>query len=83
MPSTSKAQQQFMAIAEHDPEKLQGDKPDMSQQQLHDFASTPTKGLPGHAPKKKSARHRDGRYRYDGGTCTHMNAHKFGSCPDE
>lgn len=81
MPAKSKAQQQFMAIAEHDPDKLQGKKPDMSQEQLHDFAATPTKDLP---QKKSKPRHHDGRYKhYDSGTCTHLNAHKFGSCPDE
>lgn len=49
MPSKSKAQQQFMAIAEHNPGALRGPKPDMSQQQLHDFAAIPTKGLPARA----------------------------------
>lgn len=46
MPATSKAQQQFMAIAEHEPGKLRGKKPNMSKSQLHDFAATSTKGLP-------------------------------------
>lgn len=46
MPAKSKAQQQFMAIAEHEPGKLKGKAPKMSHQQLHDFAATPTKGLP-------------------------------------
>ena len=46
MPAKSKAQQEFMAIAEHDPSKLRGKAPKMSHQQLHDFAATPTKGLP-------------------------------------
>jgi hypothetical protein len=49
MPAKSKAQQEAMAIAEHNPSKL---KPrnrgllGMSHQQLHDFAATPRKGLP-------------------------------------
>ncbi len=46
MPAKSVAQQRFMAMAEHNPDKLRGKKPDMSQEQLHDFASTPEKGLP-------------------------------------
>ena len=49
MPSLSRKQQEVMAIAEHEPSKL---KPRnrgllrMSHDQLHDFASTPRKGLP-------------------------------------
>ena len=46
MPAVSKKQQAYMAIAEHAPEKLRGKKPAMSHDQLHDFAATPTKGLP-------------------------------------
>lgn len=46
MPATSKAQQRFMAIAERDPGALRGKKPDMTRQQMHDFAATPRKGLP-------------------------------------
>lgn len=49
MPAVSKNQQVAMAIAEHDPGKLyarnKGLK-SMSHQQLHEFASTPRKGLP-------------------------------------
>ena len=48
MPAKSKAQQRFMAIAEHNPGKLRGKKPDMTQAQMHDFAATPTKRLPAH-----------------------------------
>lgn len=46
MPATSKAQQRFMAICEHDPVHAYGKCPKMSHQQLHDFAATPTKNLP-------------------------------------
>ena len=49
MPSVSKDQQIAMAIAEHAPGKLYARNKGllkMSQQQLHDFASTPRKGLP-------------------------------------
>jgi hypothetical protein len=49
MPAVSKAQQQAMAIAEHDPGKLYGRNAGlkkMSHSQLHDFASTKRKGLP-------------------------------------
>ena len=49
MPAESQAQQRYMAIAEHHPEKLRGKKPNMTHQQLHDFASTPRKGLPEHS----------------------------------
>jgi len=55
MPSVSKKQQQAMAIAEHEPSKLYGRNRSllkMTHQQLHDFASTPRKGLPESAPKK-------------------------------
>ncbi len=51
MPSTSRAQQQAMAIAEHNPGELYGRNRgmlDMTHNQLHDFAATSTKGLPGH-----------------------------------
>lgn len=51
MPSVSKAQQEVMAIAEHDPDKLKKRNRGllkMTHQQLHDFASTPRKGLPEH-----------------------------------
>lgn len=53
MPAKSKAQQQFMAIAEHQPSKLRGKKPDMTKSQLHDFAATPSRELPRHVPKKR------------------------------
>lgn len=49
MPSVSKAQQQAMAIAEHDPSKLYKKNRGllgMNHEQLHDFAITSTKGLP-------------------------------------
>ena len=49
MPSVSKAQQTAMAIAEHAPGKLfkrNAGLLNMSHEQLHDFASTPRKGLP-------------------------------------
>ena len=46
MPSVSKAQQHFMAGWEHNPDQMRGSKPDMTHQQFHDFAATPTRGLP-------------------------------------
>ena len=49
MPATSVAQQEVMAIAEHNPSKLYKRNRGllkMSHQQLHDFASTPRQGLP-------------------------------------
>ena len=54
MPATSQAQQQVMAIAEHSPSKLYKRNKGllkMSHGQLHDFASTKSKGLPPHVPK--------------------------------
>ena len=53
MPATSRAQQQFFAIAEHEPGKLRGKMPNMSHQKLHDFAATPTKGLPEHSDRSR------------------------------
>jgi len=49
MPSTSKAQQTAMAVAEHAPGKLYKRNRGllaMSHEDLHDFASTPRAGLP-------------------------------------
>ena len=49
MPSKSKAQQEAMAIAEHDPGKLYKRNRGllgMNHEQLHDYAATPTKDLP-------------------------------------
>jgi len=55
MPSTSKAQQAAMAIAEHEPSKLNKSNRGllkMTHKQLHDFAATKTKNLPKYASKK-------------------------------
>lgn len=49
MPAVSKKQRIVMAIAEHHPDELYARNRGllkMSHQQLHDFASTPEKGLP-------------------------------------
>ena len=46
MPAVSKAQQKYMAICEHNPQHAQGKCPDMSKSEMHDYAATPTKGLP-------------------------------------
>jgi hypothetical protein len=51
MPADSIAKRRAMAIAEHEPEKLYKRNRGMlkmSKGQLHDFASTPEKGLPMH-----------------------------------
>lgn len=60
MPSLSVRQRRAMAIAEHHPEELNAKNKDMlkmSHEQLHDFASTPEKGLPyskkAHVPRRK------------------------------
>jgi len=57
VPAVSKAQQQAMAIAEHEPEKLHAENKgllQMSHKQLHDFASTPRKHLPSYAHARKA-----------------------------
>jgi hypothetical protein len=49
MPAVSKKQQIAMAIAEHDPSRLNKANRgllSMGHQQLHDFAETPRNGLP-------------------------------------
>lgn len=59
MPATSQAQQEAMAIAEYHPEKLKGKNRGllkMTHKQLHDFASTPRKGLPKKVGKRSSSR---------------------------
>ena len=59
MPAVSQAQQKAMAIAEHSPDKLKGKNKGllkMSHKQLHDYASTPRKGLPKKASKRSSSR---------------------------
>ncbi len=53
MPAKSKAQQRYMAIAEHNPTALYGPKPNMTHQQLHDFAATSRTGLPSHVKAVK------------------------------
>lgn len=62
MPATSRAQQEMMAIAEHDPGELYGRNRGvlkMSHKQLHDFAAT--KGLKkGHKGKSKGKKHHFG-----------------------
>lgn len=55
MPAKSQAQQEAMAIAEHDPGKLNPENRGllkMSKSDLHDFAATPRKGLPKKVGKK-------------------------------
>ena len=58
MPAESKVQRQAMAIAEHHPSELYARNKGMlkmSEEQLHDFASTKQKGL----PKRKKALRRE------------------------
>ena len=60
MPALSKKQQEAMAIAEHEPGKLYSRNrgmAKMSHQQLHDFASTPRKGLPEKVKSAKKFKH--------------------------
>jgi hypothetical protein len=52
MPAPSKAMRQAAAIALHHPEKLykrNRSLREMTDEQLHDYASTPEKGLPDHS----------------------------------
>ncbi len=51
MPATSKKQRRLMAIAEHHAAQVKNRGGlDMSKGQLHDFAATSEKGLPGKKP---------------------------------
>jgi len=57
MPARSKAQQQAMAIALHNPSQLHAENKGllkMSDQQLRDFAATKVKGKPEHVKKPKT-----------------------------
>lgn len=58
MAAKSIAQRQFMAICEHDPQHAKGKCPDMTKEQLHEYASTPEKGLPKKVSQKKKSTHR-------------------------
>ena len=49
MPAKSQAQQRFFGMLEHTPGMAKSKGIDMSKSQMHDFASTPEKGLPEHA----------------------------------
>lgn len=63
MPAKSKAQQAFMAVCEHQPAHARGKCPNMTRQQFHDFAATPTKNLPARAkPEKLSGRAQGGTF---------------------
>ena len=56
MPAKSKKQRRAMAIAEHHPKELYAKNKGlkkMSKSQLHDYATTPEKGLPTKAKKRK------------------------------
>lgn len=63
MPAVSKAQRQAMGIAEHHPEELYARNKSllgMTHKELHDYASTPQKGLP---KRKKHVIPRGGKRR--------------------
>ena len=60
MPAKSVAQRQFMAICEHHPQHARGKCPNMTRKQFHDFAATPTKGL----PQRLSSKTKKGRIGY-------------------
>ena len=54
MPATSEAQQRFFGGWLHNPGKMRGKRPDMTKDEMSDFAETKTEGLPEH---KKPKRH--------------------------
>jgi len=57
MPAQSKAQQEVMVIAEHNPSALYARNRgvlNMSKKQLHDFANTKTKNLPNKKTQKSA-----------------------------
>lgn len=61
MPATSEAQRRAMAIAEHHPSELYGRNRgllEMTQKQLHDFASTKETNLPHYVETKPAKRAR-------------------------
>ena len=60
MPSTSKAQQGFMGAELARLRAGQPTETGMSEEQLGDFAGTPTKGLPEHAKKHHKHHKSDG-----------------------
>jgi hypothetical protein len=53
MPSVSKAQQHFLGMQYGKAKAGEKTKVDMTKSQLKDFASTKTKGLPGHVKEGK------------------------------
>lgn len=53
MPSNSKAQQHFFGYLHSHPDEAKRRGIDMTSEQIADFASTKTKGLPEHAPKRR------------------------------
>ncbi len=56
MPSESKAQQRFMGMELAKKRAGKKTKTHMSEAQLKEFASTKTKGLPGHVGRRRRAR---------------------------
>jgi hypothetical protein len=57
VPAKSRAQRVAIAIAENHPEKLYARNKgllSMKKSDMHDFAATPEKSLPDHAPKRKT-----------------------------
>jgi hypothetical protein len=61
MPAVSKSQRRLFAIAEHHPEALYDRNKglaSMSKSDLHDYATTPEKGLPYRQHKKSETKKR-------------------------
>lgn len=56
MPSVSKKQRRFMAMAEHGELPASKMPKGMTKKQMHDFAATPEKGLPLRKKAKKKGK---------------------------
>jgi hypothetical protein len=63
MPAKSRSQQRLIAAAEHGAtfSKAKAIRESMTPQQMHDFAATPSKGLPRHVKKSTNRYGRIGR----------------------
>jgi len=69
MPATSKAQQRFFAMCEHGVSTNKACPSGMTKSQMHDFAATPSKGL----PSRKGVRPSKGSRKKSGGHNTRSN----------
>lgn len=56
MPAKSVAQRRFFGMLEHNPGMAKARGVNMTKEQMHDFAATPEKNLPAHAPTENPAK---------------------------